>query len=84
VFARRPQETREEGVKHICFLVIVSNFTTIMFKDMDIVLTKALTGTGMEESSIFISFDGSADFASLLLELQFFVDSPRKDPDNNH
>ena len=55
-----------------------------MFKDMDIVLTKALTGTGMEESSIFISFDGSADFASLLLELQFFVDSPRKDPDNNH
>ena len=79
--ACRTGNTKERAVefkKQSGFMLMARQFNAILLKNLDFVVTKALGGTSMKESSIFISFDGSADFASFLLELQFFVDSPRK------
>ena len=58
-------------------------FNAILLKNLDFVVTKALGGTSMKESSIFISFNRSPNFTSLFPVNQLFLNHTTKEGNND-
>lgn len=79
---RSSEKAKEEGMEHLSFLIMVDNFTAIMFKDLNFVPSKTVASTCMKEPSVFITLDGSMDFVSLFPEDQLLINGSSKCLDN--
>lgn len=63
-------------------LIVIVDFRTFMFYNLDFVTLVSLVGTSMEVACVFISFQGSSDLAVLLPQEELGMQNSAENIDN--
>jgi hypothetical protein len=77
------EESAVEFKKQVGFMLMTGQFNVVLLQNLDFIVTKALGGASMKESSIFISFNRNPNFTSLFLVNQLFLNSTTKESNDD-